>query len=343
MSEVPTIVNEPDPASRSSEPATPPMLSRASRLQAEPFLRFGLVYVGIALAILFSVWVPSTFLSRPTLLTLLNSNATTALLALSIVIPLACGVFDLSIGYTMGLGATVSGSLAANANMSTIEVLLITIIVGAIVGVVNGFVVEVMGIDSFIGTLGTGSVVEALTIAFAGNQTIVNNIPQVISPLSNDAVGGVQVPVFVVFAMALIIWYVMSQTALGRYSYAVGFNLRTARLAGIATRRLRFSAFLWSGILASVSGLFVTGRLGSVDATVGPQYLLPAFAAVFLGTTLHRLKRFNSWGTLVAIAVLALATEGLSLTGAPIWVPDLFNGGALILALGITRLGEKNA
>jgi ribose transport system permease protein len=343
MSEIPTIVDEPDPASRVSEPTSPPPRSRTSRFDSETFLRFGLVYVGIALIILFSVWVPNTFLTRPTLLTLLNSNATTALLALSIVIPLACQVFDLSIGYTMGLGATVSGSLVANAGLSIGEVFLVTICVGAAVGLVNGFVVEVMGIDSFIGTLGTGSVVEALTIAFAGNQTIVNNIPQVISPLTNAAVGGVEVPVFVVFGMALIIWYILDQTALGRYSYASGFNLRASRLAGIPTKPIRFSAFLWSGILASVSGLFVTGRLGSVDATVGPQYLLPAFAAVFLGTTLHRLKRFNSWGTLVAIAVLALATEGLSLTGAPIWVPDLFNGGALILALGITRLGEKDA
>jgi ribose transport system permease protein len=300
------------------------------------------LYVGIALVAIFSVWVPQTFLTKATIQSLLNFNAITGLIALGLVIPLACGVFDLSIGFTMGLAATIAGVLVANHGFSAIEALAVTVLLGLAIGALNGAVVVLLKIDSFIGTLGVGSILQALILSVAGNETIIGAIPSILSPVANANLFGISTPVWVVVGATIGLWYLLEWTAIGRKFYAVGFNREAARLARIPTERLRFGAFLVSASFAAIAGALVTARLGSVDPTVGPSYLLPAYAAVFLGTTQHYLRRFNAVGTITAVTVLALANEGLALTTVPIWVPSLFDGAALILALAIARLTGRS-
>ncbi|MET0430564.1 MAG: hypothetical protein ABW026_18950, partial [Microvirga sp.] len=89
--------------------------------------------------------------------------------------------------------------------------------------------------------------------------------------------------------------------------------------------------------IAAFAGILESANLGNGDPTVGPSYLLPAFSAAFLGSTQFRGGRFNVWGTIVAVYVLATGVKGLQLAGAPIWIPDLFNGAALLLAVGLAN------
>jgi len=96
-------------------------------------------------------------------------------------------------------------------------------------------------------------------------------------------------------------------------------------------------ALVCCGAIAAFSGLLVSSALGTGDPTIGPAYLLPAFSAAFLGSTQFRGGRFNVWGTVLAVYVLATGVKGLQLAGAPIWIPDLFNGVALLLAVGLAK------
>jgi ribose transport system permease protein len=91
------------------------------------------------------------------------------------------------------------------------------------------------------------------------------------------------------------------------------------------------------GAIAALAGVLISSRLGTGDPTIGPAYLLPAFSAAFLGSTQFRGGRFDVWGTVVAVYVLATGVKGLQLAGAPIWIPDLFNGVALLVAVGLAK------
>ncbi|GAA2130545.1 hypothetical protein GCM10009727_22560 [Actinomadura napierensis] len=114
----------------------------------------------------------------------------------------------------------------------------------------------------------------------------------------------------------------------------MGGSSEAAALAGIRTSRIILGALVTSGLVAGLDGVLETSQLSAGDPTIGPGFLLPVIAAVFLGSTQFRGGRFNIWGTVVAAYVLAVGVKGLQLAVLPIWIPDLFNGTALLLAVG---------
>ncbi|MEU3513360.1 ABC transporter permease, partial [Streptomyces longwoodensis] len=148
-------------------------------------------------------------------------------------------------------------------------------------------------------------------------------------------------PVYIMLAVALLLWYVLERTPLGRRIYATGGNPEAAALAGVRTSRIILFALVCCGVLSALAGLLLTSQLSAGDPTVGPAYLLPVIAAVFLGSTQFRGGRFNIWGTVVAAYVLAVGVKGLQLAGLPIWIPDLFNGAALLTAVGLAAWRRK--
>jgi ribose transport system permease protein len=109
----------------------------------------------------------------------------------------------------------------------------------------------------------------------------------------------------------------------------------------VPTRRYVFLSFVACGTIASVAGILLASQLGSVSQTIGPSYLLPAYAACFLGTTQLKPERFNIWGTMIALFLLATGVEGLQLSGAQLWVTDMFNGVALIGAVSVAVVTER--
>jgi ribose transport system permease protein len=144
---------------------------------------------------------------------------------------------------------------------------------------------------------------------------------------------GLPAMVFYFFGVAVIMWYALEQTSIGRYLQATGLGRGAARLSGVRTDRYLAGAFIVAGLIAAFAGILQTGRTGSASPSAGPEFLLPAYAAAFLGaTTIHR-GRFNVWGTVTGVLVLAVGVSGLGLLGAPFWVGNVFNGCALIVAV----------
>jgi ribose transport system permease protein len=137
--------------------------------------------------------------------------------------------------------------------------------------------------------------------------------------------------------IALVAWYVLERTPVGRRVYATGGNTAAARLAGVGTSTVIVGSLVACGAITAIAGLLVSSRIATGDPTVGPAFLLPAFTAAFLGSTQFRGGRFNIWGTVVAVYVLATGIKGLQLAGAPVWIPDFFNGVTLLLAVGLAR------
>jgi ribose transport system permease protein len=143
--------------------------------------------------------------------------------------------------------------------------------------------------------------------------------------------------VYLMLAVGLVVWYVLERTPAGRRVYATGGSIEAARLTGVRTSTVIVLALCTCGLIAALCGVIVASRVGAGEPTTGPGYLLPAFSAAFLGSTQFRGGRFNVWGTIVAVYVLATGVKGLQLAGAPVWIPDLFNGVALLVAVGLAK------
>ena len=138
-----------------------------------------------------------------------------------------------------------------------------------------------------------------------------------------------------------VLWYLYRWTALGQQAICVGQSRRVARLSGIRVARFRTGAFVLAGALAGVAGIFMAGTSSGADPTAGPELLLPAFAAAFLGSTTIQPGRFNPLGSWIAVYFLASGVAGLQLLGAQNYVQDVFYGGALVVALAVSSLAAR--
>jgi ribose transport system permease protein len=138
-----------------------------------------------------------------------------------------------------------------------------------------------------------------------------------------------------------VLWYVYSYTPLGRYLYFVGGGRDVARLAGIRVNAIRAGSLLTSSVLSAVAGIVLAGTLGSAEPNLGEQYLLPAFAAAFLGATAITPGRFNAWGTFVAVYFLITGVIGLQLLGLTGWVTQVFYGASLVIAVSFSHLASR--
>lgn len=294
----------------------------------------GAIYVLIVICIVFSIWAPQTFPQLATVQQVLDDNAITALAALALIVPLSTRTFDLSFAYVMSLSGVTAAHLVVADNTSLWLATLAGISVALVIGVINGFVVVVMRIDSFIGTLATGSLVQAFISFVTGDNTINNvKLAGAFTTMSQGELFGVIYPVYYVLALAIALWLFMEYTATGRRLYATGFNPDAARLANIRVSKLRFCSLLTSAALSGFAGVMLASSLSSGDPSAGTSYLLPAFAALFVGATVFKQGRFNAWGTIVAVLMLGTGIVGLGLVAAPLWAADMFTGVVLIAAL----------
>lgn len=294
-----------------------------------------LVYVWAGLFILFSLWVPESFLSAGTWRSLAAEQAVTTILALAVVIALSSGVFDLSVAAVLGGAAIFVAHLMANLGVAPVPATLITLAGGLLVGVISGIAIVFLRVNSFIATLGVSSILAALISAISDNQQIIG-LPESFVQWTTFKLLGIQGAFWIALVMALIVWYFLEQRPVGRHMYATGGNPDAARLAGVNTKKIVFGTILASALISSIAGIVVTSRLGTGSPTIGPPYLLPAFAAAFLGSTQIKPGRFNVLGTLIAVYALATSVKGLQLAGAAFWLPELFNGVALIVAVALS-------
>jgi ribose transport system permease protein len=308
------------------------------------FDRIGAVYVWLAIVLVFTLWVPQTFPNVDTAKQILNSNAITGLAALSITIPLAARVFDLSFAYVMTLTGVAVAHFIAKDGMALAPALALGLGIGLGIGCINGIVVVGMGIDSFIGTLATGSLIQALITMVTSDTPISDaKLGGAFAKIGQTTLFGLTLSVYYCAVVAVAIWYVLEHTATGRRLYATGFNPDAARLGGVRVDRLRFLSLVASGGLAGFTGIVLASTLSSGSPTAGTPYLLPAFAAAFLGATQLAHGRFNAGGTLIAVLLLGTGTTGLALANAPQWAASMFVGIVLIAALAVTGIQRRAA
>jgi len=300
------------------------------------FDRFSGLYVAIALAVFFSLWNPETFGTINNARIIAASEAITGILTLGLIVSLLSGMFDVSIAANMSLAISLVGWLQSNFGMNAVLAVILTLLAGALIGATNAFVITKLHVEPVIATLGMSSILIAVAYWIADGNTILDGISPTFKDFGSAKILTIPVSVYYLLAVALVLWYVLEHTPVGRYLYATGANVQAARLAGLKVVRLQWAALVTAGTLASFAGIVLTMQLGAASFGAGNSYLLPAFAAAFLGSTQVKPGRFNVGGTLVALYLLAIGVKGLQLEFPDLpWIKDLFEGLTLILAVAI--------
>jgi ribose transport system permease protein len=294
---------------------------------------WGLLVLLILLIIVFSLLKPDTFLSYFNVRSILSNKSVQALVALSVFIPMTANQFDLSAGFNVGISQVFVIGLQAQ-GLPWWAAVIAVVLMGAFVGLLNGLLVTRIKIDSFIATLGTGTVLYGLNAWYTGGQQVLGDLPPAFLAISGN-VGIVPAPALYVLVVSLALWLVFEFLPLGRYLYVLGASPRAAELNGISAKRYVTLGFVAAGTLAAFAGVVLQSQLQVGQSSVGQEYLLPAFTAALLGATSIRPGRVNVWGTILAVAVLAVTVAGLNQLGAPFFVEPLFNGSMLILAVGL--------
>lgn len=296
---------------------------------------WGLLLLLIGLIVLFSLLTPDTFPTQFTFTSLANNRAIYALAALAVMIPMTANQFDLSVAGVLGISQILAIGLQTQQGLPWWVACLIVLALGAFVGLVNGILVARVRINSFIATLGTGSILLGILQWYTEGRQVVGTLDPSFIALAGR-VGPVPYALIYVIVIGIILWVVFEYLPFGRKLYVLGENPRAAELNGISAPRYVTYAFIIGGMVAAFAGLVLQAQLRVGQSTVGQEFLLPAFTGALLGATAIRPGRTNVWGTLIAVAVLAVTVAGLNQLGAPFFVEPLFNGFMLIVAVGLS-------
>ncbi len=302
---------------------------------------YGLVILALCLLLLFSVLLPETFPTMLNLRAILSDKSIIALLSLAAMVPMAAGRIDLTVGYGIVIWHILAISLQTLYGFPWPIAIVVVLVLGALVGFLNGLLVEVAKIDSFIATLGTGTILYALALWHTGGRQMVGLLPEGFYAVNGTFVFGLPITAYYILFIALALWLILEFTPIGRFLYAIGANPRAAELNGIPTRKFVVGAFIVSGVLTALAGVLLASKLRIGQASVGLEFLLPALVGAFLGSTTIKPGRVNVWGTMVGVAILAIGISGIQQFGGSFWVEPMFNGVTLLVAIGIAGYAQR--
>ncbi len=302
---------------------------------------YGLVLLTVFLIILFSLLLPNTFPTLLNLRSIVSDKAIILLLSLGVMIPMSAGRIDLTVGYGIVLWHILALSLQTMYNVPWPVAVLIVLALGALMGMLNGLLVEVAKIDSFIATLGTGTILYALALWHSGGRQIVGVVSNNFYALNSTMIFGLPITGYYVIVIAFIMWIVYEYLPIGRYLYAIGASPKAAALNGIPVRKYVMASFIASGTFTALAGVLLAAKLRIGQASVGLEYLLPALVGAFLGSTTIKPGRVNVWGTMIGVIILAVGISGIQQFGGSFWVEPMFNGVTLLIAIGIAGYAQR--
>lgn len=302
---------------------------------------YGTIIAGILIIIIFSVLSPSSFATVDNFINITRQISLLVVIAVGATLVMSVNEFDLSIGAIASLGGVVSAKLATE-GVPIALCILIPILVGFLVGLINGSIITHFNVLSFVTTLAMGTVIGGFTFWFTGGSTIFENIPQGFKWIGQTGIAGIPMLSLIMLVLVLVFWFLMTQMSVGRRFYAIGGNEKASKVSGIPIKKYKTLAFALCGMLAALTGALLASRLGSAHPTGGDGYFLNAYAAVFLGMTVVRSGIPNIFGTLFGAAVLGILANGLTILEIPTFLQNVITGMIIIIALIIQKLGREN-
>ena len=298
---------------------------------------YALPIAWVAIIIIFSFIKPDTFAQWSNVSSILSSNAVLVIITLALIIPLTTGDFDLSVASVAGLSAVIVAHLNVNLGWPLLASIAMALLAALIIGLINGGLIVLLGIESLIVTLGMSTIITGVMLWVTDARTVTGVDSSLVDMVIRNRFLGIPFLFYYALILTIIIWYVFQYTPLGQRLLVAGRNRDVARLAGMRVGLMRWGAMVAASLIAALGGILIVGLSGSAGPSTGLDYLLPAFAAAFLGSTTIRPGRFNAWGTFIAVYFLVTGITALQLLGAKTFVQYLFYGTALILAVALSQ------
>lgn len=302
--------------------------------------KYSVIIAWVIVIAVFAVTSGDLFFNWNTLSLITGTRSVVAILALAIMIPLTAGDYDMSAAYTMTLANMITVYLSIEKGVNVWLSALIAIIAGVAIGFVNGIFVVKIGIDPFIVTMGVGTFLAGITL-WISNKTLSGTE---LAPLQNICIGkifNIQYIFFYCLILMLVLWYMFERTSIGKKILFIGHGKEVARLSGVKVNKVRWGCLIASSTLSALAGVMYSGVTGSAKSGSCNDFLMPAFAAVFLGTTFIKPGRFNPLGAFISVYFLETGIRGLSLLGFSTYIQNIFYGAALVLAVAISALIKK--
>jgi ribose transport system permease protein len=324
---------------------TRPAVAEPRRSVLEVWGRPSLGPALVALTVLvFTLLNPGTFFTRSNLIdNVLLSGAALLIVASAQTIVMVVGDFDLSVGATASLAMVISAKMLADSDAPVGIAVATGLAVGLAAGLLNGLLVSYAGVNAFIATLGTLTLFNGLGL-YRTNAQPVYDLPDSFVAIGQGQTLGIGNPVWLAGLVALLTWFLLDHTPLGRRFYAIGGNADAARYAGIDVRRTRLLAFLLAGLISAVAGIITASYLETADPSGPLNLMLPSIAAVFLGTAMLRDGRANLPGTLLGFLLWTVLASGLNQLGINTYLQTAAQGAILVLAVlppALSRLRHR--
>ena len=303
--------------------------------------RYGILISFLILFVILSFAHPN-FLSTGNITNVLRQVSINGILAIGMTFVILTGGIDLSVGSTLAVAGVVAGSLVTGGEpFNPAVAFLAAIAVGGLVGTVNGTLVARFGVPAFVATLGMLSMARGATLLYSDGRPIPNLSPA-FRWLGQGFVAGVPVPVIIFLAVFVVAWIVLRFTVHGRWVYAVGGNVKSARTAGIPTRSVIFSVYLLMGALAGLAGAILTARTTSALPQAGLGYELDAIAAVVIGGTSLTGGLGSVGYTLIGALIIGIISNGLDLMGVSSYYQQVIKGAIIVVAVLVDRSRHMN-
>lgn len=249
------------------------------------------------------------------------------------------GEIDLSIGWVAGFSGILAVAAQAE-GYSTSMAILIALIVGLLFGLCNGFLIAIIGIESFIATLGLGQIANGLIFLYTKGAPVIG-LGENFIYLSWGKISGIPVPLLIILVIFLITDYHLKYTSSGRFFYAIGYNAEASLMSGLSVKNLKILSFAITGLLCGVGGVIIMARLGSGQPTAGPGYLLNAIAVAYLGASVLKEGEFHIFGTLVGAVFIGIIINGLTILNVQYYYQFIATGLVLLIAVGLASMGRK--
>ena len=310
--------------------------------------RYAIFIVLALLVILFQSQEPA-FLKLNNLFSVLQSVAVVALLGVGVTVTLAVDGFDLSVGSIAAFTLMLSSYSMVVLGLGGAATVALALFAGVVIGLANGFLIVWLRIPDLLATLGMMFLLAGLQLIPTGGRSITTGLvlpsgasaigvfdPNFLAIGRTQLWGLVPLPVALVAVIAVAAWFVMERTRWGRVFYAVGGNETAAHYAGAPTKAYRVAAYVISGALGALGGVFIAARIGRGDVFAGASLLLDSVAASLIGFAVLNQGRANVLGTVVGAIFVGVLLNGLTMLNVPYYTQDFVKGAVLVAALALT-------
>lgn len=301
-----------------------------------------LVIIGVfALILVFLTIISPGFLSMRNILNVIQQNVSVIIAGCAVTLLMVAGYFDLSIGSIMAIAGTMSAVFVSSFQLPLLISILLSLLIGGVIGLLNGFLVVLMNVPSIIATLGTMYAVSGVAWVITGGNSIHLGLGRDFTLLGRGFIGPVPVSIFVTVVIFILFYFLQHKTLLGKYSYAIGGNRRTALLSGINVSGVSILLYVIVGFLSAFSGVIMASRLGVGSASIGSGFEFDVVVAVVLGGTSLDGGEGNVLGMLVGALIVGFIANGLNLLGMHSFYQSVVKGVVLVGAVMLDRLLNK--